>query len=401
MNTAVKKEPTVRPRTPGAKRFALFAAMLAVSGVIALILAEIALRLFPIPGIIFHNFYYDPVTGGKYYPNSTVTFRGDDGVLIRRSVNSWGFVDVGHKVAKAPGTLRIGFFGDSYVEALQVPIEATFFRLVEDDLDLRTSELARLKTHDGKTINAVETLAFGMSGRGALQSYLECTNWMQKLDLDYVVYVFVENDPADQIRQLKGPGLIPYPIAAGDSFTVDDSEIRAQAYKASWWHRGMQRIKSNSLVVSTIEGRLKLLKSYGAKRTVTEADRNGAAGAVGFAPMAPSAWPPELVPKGWDLQTRVLDKWSREVIHDKRKFVVLHVPRGEEVLRVPFAEQDTWATRLEAYCATRHIPLVEPTALFVKREDAGQKMYHNHFTPDGHRAFAEAFVDYLLKSASR
>ena len=116
---------------------------------------------------------------------------------------------------------------------------------------------------------SVETIAFGISGRGALQSYLECKNWMEKLDLDYVVYVFVENDPADQIRQLKGPGLIPYPIAADDSFTVDDSAIRAEAYKATWWHRAMQRIKSNSLVVSTIEGRLKLLKSYGARRTVT------------------------------------------------------------------------------------------------------------------------------------
>ena len=401
MSTALKKEKALRARTPRGKRLALFAAMLVVSGVIALILAEIALRLFPIPGIIFHNYYYDPVTGGKYYPNSTVTFRGDDGVLIRRSVNSWGFVDVEHNLSKAPGTLRIGFFGDSYVEALQVPLEATFFRLIENDLDLRTTELDRLKTHEGKTTNAVETIAFGMSGRGALQSYLECTNWMEKLDLDYVVYVFVENDPADQIKQLKGPGLIPYPIAEGDSFTVDDSEIRAQAYKASWWHRGMQRIKSNSLVVSTIEGRLKLLKSYGAKRTVTQADRNGAAGAVGYAPMAPSAWPPELVATGWDLQERVMDKWSRAVKHDERQFVVMHVPRGEEVLRIPFAEQDTWATRLQAYCATRHIPLVEPTALFLKREDAGQKMYHNHFTPDGHRAFAESFVDYLLKSASR
>ena len=96
-----------------------------------------------------------------------------------------------------------------------------------------------------------------------------------------------------------------------------------------------------------------------------------------------------------------MDKWSRAVKHDERQFVVMHVPRGEEVLRIPFAEQDTWATRLQAYCATRHIPLVEPTALFLKREDAGQKMYHNHFTPDGHRAFAESFVDYLLKSASR
>lgn len=221
---------------------------------------------------------------------------------------------------------------------------------------------------------------------------------MQKLDLDYVVYVFVENDPGDQIRELKGPSIIPFPIASGDTFTVDDSVLRQYAYKASWWHRGVQRIKSNSLVVSTIEGRLKLLMASAAKRTVTRADRNGAAGAMGF-PLAPSAWPAELVPKGWDLQERVMDKWRREVLAQGRKFVVMHVPRGEEVLRIPFAEQDTWAPRLQTYCRSRGVPLIEPTPLFVKREDAGQKMYHNHFTPDGHRAFAESFVTYLVNSA--
>src|SRR5262249_43689495 len=108
-----------------ARRAALYAITLAVSGLVALVLAEIALRLFPIPGILFPNFYYDPVTGGKYYPNSVVTFRGDDGVLIRRDVNSWGFVDKEHRTTAPPGTLRIGFFGDSYVEALQVPLEKT------------------------------------------------------------------------------------------------------------------------------------------------------------------------------------------------------------------------------------------------------------------------------------
>jgi hypothetical protein len=286
------------------------------------------------------------------------------------------------------------------VEALQVPIEATFFRLIEDDLDLRTSELANLKTRDGRAINAVETIAFGMSGRGALQSYLECNTWMQKLDLDYVVYVFVENDPADQMRELEGPALKPYPVAEGDSFTVDFSGVRAQSYKASWWHRGMQRIKSNSLVVSTIESRLKLLKSYGAKVSVTQADRNGASGAVGSAPMATSAWPPELVSKGWDLQERVMDRWRHEVEVQGREFVIMHVPRGEEVLHVPFAKQDTWATRLQAYCKARHVPLVEPTPLFIAREKTGQKMYHNHFTPDGHRAFAEAFAEFLVKEAN-
>ena len=36
--------------------------------------------------------------------------------------------------------------------------------------------------------------------RSALQSWLECTRWMEPLDLDIVVYVFCENDVSDQIR---------------------------------------------------------------------------------------------------------------------------------------------------------------------------------------------------------
>jgi hypothetical protein len=382
------------------RRIGLYVAMVLVTGVIALGLAEIALRLFPIPGITFHNYYYDPVTGGKYYPGSTYMFRGDDGVLVRRHVNAWGFTDVEHAEKAAPGTLRIGFFGDSYVEAVQVPIEQTFFRLIEDDLDLRASELSGIKTHDGHAVNAVETIAFGVSGRGALQSYLECQTWMDKLDLDYVVYVFVENDPADQIRELKGPGTLPFPVAAGDSFVVDTSFHDQYRYKTSWWHRLMQRMKANSLVVSTIEGRLKLLKAYGARRKVTTEDREGLAAGPGYAPMAPSVWPPELVPVGWDLQTRVMDRWRAEVEAQKRKFVVLEVPRGNDVLRTPIAEQDSWAEYLHAYCKDRGIPLVDPTPVFVARMDAGEKIYHHHFTPDGHRAFAQAFVDYVVRSAA-
>lgn len=388
------KSPSKPPRR---KRIALFTAMLLVSGVVALVLAEIALRLFPVPGITFHNYYYDSVTGAKYFPHSTYMFRGEDGVLVRRSVNSWGYTDVEHSLEAPSGTLRIGFFGDSYVEAVQVPIEQTFFRLIETDLDLRTSELARLHTRDDRAINSVETIAFGVSGRGALQSYLECGRWMEPLDLDYVVYVFVENDPANLLPELSGDGTLPFPVLAADSFTVDYSAVEKRAYKASWWHRAMQRIKANSLVVSTIEGRLKLLKAYGAKRKVTAADREGRADAT-HAPMAPSIWPPGLVPKGWELQERVMDRWREEVGAQGRKFVIMHVPRGNEVLRTPVAEQDTWALKLREYCKDRRVPLIDPTPVFVARMDQGETMFHNHFTPEGHRAFAESFVLYLVGS---
>jgi hypothetical protein len=378
------------------KRAAFAAVLLLVAGAMALAAGELVLRLFSIPGIKYHSFQYDSVTGGHSYPHSTLMYRGDDGVLVTHRANARGFPDVEHEKMAPPGTLRIGFFGDSYTEALQVPLEQSFFRLIEGDLDTRTTALAGMRDRDGTPVRDVETFGFGMSGRSALQSWLESRKWMEPLDLDLVVYVFVENDPADQVRALKGSDIVPYPVLAADSFVIDDSFNRTYGYKASWWHRVMQGLKSRSLVVSTLEGRLKLLKQYGIKRRVTEADREGAAGGGG-SPMAPSAWPPDLVEPGWELQERVMDRWRRDVEAQGRRFVILRVPRGESVVAEPLETQDTWAARLHAYCARRGVALVDPTPFFLARQNAGEKMYHDHFTPAGHRAFADAFVHFLVE----
>jgi hypothetical protein len=383
------------PRSPS-RTLLLYALLVGMSSIVAVLVGEVALRLIPIPGITYHSFYYDARTGGKYYPHTTLIYRRD-GREVRRRVNAWGFPDVEHSVAPEPGTLRIGFFGDSYVEALQVASGDTFVRRIENELNLRINELAGVSNRRGEPVTRVETLGFGMSGRGTLQSWLECQNWMSACDLDYVVYVFVENDPADQIRSLKGSDAIPYPVLAADSFVVDYSFNDVYGYKASWWHRLMQRIKSNSLVVSTLEGRLKLLKNYGLKRRVTEADRTGAAGGGG-APMPPSAWPPALVPEGWALVERVVDAWNLGVETEGRRFVIARVPREEEVA-VSLAEQDTWAPRLTTLCDQRGIPLVDPTPYFLPLMHTGEKIYDDHFTPVGHRAFAAAFVNFFVADA--
>ena len=112
--------------------------------------------------------------------------------------------------------------------------------------------------------------------------------------------------------------------------------------------------------------------------------------------MVPSAWPPELVPEGWELVERVVDRWRRDVEAQGRQFVIARVPRGNEVVDIPLAGQDTWAPRLHDYCARRGIALVDPTPYFVARVRAGETMYDNHFTTAGHRAFAEAFVGFFV-----
>jgi hypothetical protein len=391
--------PRSSKRSSLSRRILAYGALLAFAGLAALGIAEVVLRLVPIPGITYHSFYFDPVTGGKYYPNTTLIYRSPEGVQVVRHANSWGFPDVEHAPEPAPGTLRIGFFGDSYTEAMQVPIEETFFRVVERDLNARIADLAGEKNRRGEPVQRVETFSFGISGRSTLQSYLECHQWMARCDLDVVVYVFVENDPGDNIPRMRGSDEVPLAALAGDSFTVDDSFNQRYRHKTTWWHRAMQRIKAKSLVVSTLEGRLKLLKRYGIKRAVTEADRAGGAQGGGVT-MVPSAWPQELVEDAWTLVERILDRWTGEVASQGRAFVILRVPR-EEVIAEPLAGQDSWAPRLHDYCARRAIPLVDPTPLFVPRIAAGESIYYDHFTPLGNRVFGEAFVGYWLARASR
>ena len=132
------------PRAPSKGKKFFFAGLVIVfSLVLAAGIAEVLLRIIPIPGITFHSYYYDDLTGGRSHPNTTVMYRNERGDHHRRKVNSWGFLDRNHELAKGPGVVRIGFFGDSFTEAAQVPLEQTFVRLSEDNLNILSRSISR------------------------------------------------------------------------------------------------------------------------------------------------------------------------------------------------------------------------------------------------------------------
>lgn len=367
----------------------------------ALAVAEIVLRVVPVPGIEYHSFYYDELTGGHLHPNSKKIYRRARNETIEREVNEWGYLDVHHTRERPRGTLRIGFFGDSYTEAQQVPIEDTFFRLVENDLNHRLSTGALSLTTGRGTAERVETLAFGISGRSTIQSYLECSRWMNAVALDYVVYVFCENDISDQIREMKASNAIPYAYLEGDSFVVDNAFRDLYNHKKSRLHRSWQYLKARSLVVSTLETRLKLLKRHGLKLRATPEDRHMVAGpgpdgraATGT---APSTWRSDsLLTYGKTLAVRIMDKWRSDVVTSGREFVIIYVPK-ERLIHKPIDEQDSWAGWLHEYCNSRGITLVDPSRQLVSRRDGGEEVYYDHFTSAGHRAVADAFLERFLQ----
>jgi hypothetical protein len=383
------------------KKILFTALLIVVSGFLAFFAAEVILRVAPIPGIGYHTTYYDELTGGNLYPNTTKWYRSARGDFVQRDVNDWGFLDASHEVEKPPGTVRIGFFGDSYTEAGQVSIEHTFFRLIEDDLNERLATVGPAPRGAGAShTKRFEALAFGISGRSTLQSYLECSRWMGRLDLDYIVYVFCENDVSDQIRDLNPVQGIPYAYLKGDSFAVDNSFRDRYRHKISWWHRVWQYAKSHSLVLSTLESRIKLLRRHGIRTRADRDDMQMEAAEAAFvrgAGTGPSAWKSDsLLAYSETLLARVMDAWHADAAAGGREFVVMYVPK-ERHMDKPIEEQDSWALWLHEYCTDRDIPLVDPSSELVARRDRGEEVFYDHFTPAGHRAVADAFLGTVAK----
>jgi len=342
---------------------------------LALALGEAILRAARLPGITYHSYAYDPLTGGTLYPGSRVLYRGPRGDFVERRVNRWGYLDVDHAREKPEGTVRIGFFGDSYVAARQVPLEETFFRRIQRQLGAR-----------------VEVLAFGIGARGTVQSYLDCSQRMAAFDLDRVVYVFCENDPGDQLWEARRANVFPYAALEGDSFRVDYTTRAYYEKRSQGLYRPWQALKARSLVLSTIDQRLKLLKQHGLRARVPRAQLGEALRPPRCT--APSTWPSDsLLAQAQALQGRVMERWMREVTAEGRRFAVLYARWGE--WRAPPDEEDSWAPWLRRFCAERGIALIDPTPQLVARMDGGLEVHYDHYTPHGHEALAEAFVAHL------
>lgn len=370
----------------GARGRRLLSGLLLTGGalVVAAVLAEVALRAARLPGITYHTFQYDDVTGQRFYPNTRLIYRSTRGEEVTRAVNDWGYLDRDHALAKPDGATRIGFFGDSFTEARQVPLDSTFSCRVERALN------------GAATRPQYECIAIGMMGYGTLQSYLECRRWMDRLSLDEVVYVFCENDPGNLVPALNKSDACPYPLIVNDSLVVDRSFATRYANKRRWPHRTWQYLKSHTLLFSTLETRLHLLRSHGVRMRVDDADRlMGAPGKPGASlseNTPPSTMPDSLRTQCMRLTEAVVLEWKRHVEATGRRFTILYVPRPSEALK-PEAKRDNWAPWLTAFCARNDIAIVNPSGRFFVRGNQGEELFFDHLTSRGHAVLTTAFLD--------
>lgn len=384
----MKNETDLQKMSPR-KKILFFLIMVAGTLLGALVIAEIVLRVVPIPGVGFSIAHLDTLTGASYFPNRTVVYRNDRGDYAKTRTNRWGFFDKDHTREKKAGITRIGFFGDSYTQAIQVPLTETFHYRIGDSLKEQQ----------------IETLAFGFSGFSTYQSYLNSNRWADYFDLDMIVYVFCENDPGDQLRIIKKSAAMPYPLLRNGQLVADTSFKELVKQQSTPYNRFLDYLKENSLVLNTLAERIQLLKRYGIKMRVTEKDRTGTGGKDGIGlticpPQLnqmddPSLWPDSLKVLATGLQKAVLLAWKNEAIKNKKRFAVLYTPK---TVMIPATEQNSWKSMLEKFCRENNIPFIDPTDELTALQKKGNDVIYDHYTKYGHEGVAGAFIKYYLAS---
>lgn len=190
--------------------------LVAGSVFLGLVMVELFLRIigFSDPTLLY---VYDHERGIGLRPFAEAWWVREGNNYVR--INSQGLHDREHARIKPPGTLRIAVLGDSFAEALQVPIGETFWAGLERGLQ----QCPNIGGHK------VEVLNFGVSGYGTAQELITLRERVWDYSPDIVLLVFTPgNDLNDNFKKLSYDTRRPYFVYQDGKLTLDMSTMNSR-----------------------------------------------------------------------------------------------------------------------------------------------------------------------------
>ncbi len=154
--------------------------------------------------------------GWKLKPGVSGEWKGEGESFVQ--VNSDGLRDREHTKAKPPNTLRIAVLGDSFTEAIHVPVEQTFWSKLERKLGNCEAIKGRKK---------VEVINFGVQGYGTAQELIMLRKKVWDYNPDIVVLAFfIGNDVINNSPQLEYDRYRPFFVYDASGKLVQDMSFR-------------------------------------------------------------------------------------------------------------------------------------------------------------------------------
>lgn len=157
--------------------------------------------------------------GWKLKPGASGEWKEEGASFVR--VNSQGLRDREHTKAKPPNTLRVAVLGDSFTEAIHVPIEQTFWSKLE-------RKLGNCQAVKGR--KNVEVINFGVQGYGTAQELIMLRKKVWDYHPDIVVLAFfIGNDVINNSPKLEYDLYRPFFVYDASGKLVPDMSFRDRA----------------------------------------------------------------------------------------------------------------------------------------------------------------------------
>ncbi len=177
------------------------------------IMCELGLRLAGVSYPVFSRI--DGELGVALRPEAEGWWRTEGEAYVR--INDAGLRDRDHSRSKPPDTLRIAVLGDSYAEAVQVPMETAFWSVIEREL----RGCVALAGREPEVIN------FGVSGYGTAQELIMLRRRVWDYSPDVVILaVTPTNDIRNNYKALEKDERRPYFFRDGGQL-VEDTSFRS------------------------------------------------------------------------------------------------------------------------------------------------------------------------------
>jgi hypothetical protein len=218
-------------------------ALLVIGSVVfTLALVELGLRLI---GFSYPTTWrFDNITGKALLAGAQMWNTQEGRAYVQ--INSDGLRDVERTIEKPGDTLRIAILGDSYAEAIQVPVEDAFWRVM-------AGQLAQCPRLNGKRVDA---LNFGVSGFGTVQELLTLRHKVWKYSPDIVLLAFLTgNDIRNNLRELQQGANQPYYVYRDGNLELDDSFLKKPSSRfmgsvfGEWWFAAVPHSRVLQLLV--------------------------------------------------------------------------------------------------------------------------------------------------------
>ena len=389
-----------------------------------LVMSEIFLRVV---GYSFPLFYAtDYYRGFALQPGIEGQYQREGGSYVR--INSDGLRDREHSKAKPANTVRIAVLGDSFAEAMHLPMEQTFWSLLERSLQ-------ECNAFPGKQ---VEVINFGVSGYGTAQELMTLRQRVWDYSPDLVILAFTTyNDVYDNSRAISKTEDVPYFIYRNGQLVYDASFRDSSTYLqrdsrlnrvGRWIHNRLRTVQLIHYLQFVVKERLANWRDQ--RRRAAQPPAARSAGSTQISPRAEDVGIENMTylepqdddwKEAWHVTEGLIAQMRDDVSEYKSRFLLVTLSNAIQVYPDPAVRQNFMRhlgietifypnLRLKSFAEREHIDFLDLAQPIQAYADQNKVFLHGfgsdiggnaHWNANGHRLAADLIAQKLCGELAR